>query len=163
MKIEIDMNDILGDENGAETLQESVRRQVIDGMTASIRKSVDTQIQKAIAQTITTQVQTFIEAEMPGLMSELLVAEYTPVGRYGETSKPTTFRAELVKSITENMVYRRANYESDKNAFTKAVDAVIEASMKEFRTDFQKQVDANFTAAAFEYATNSLKKKLGIA
>lgn len=163
MKIEIDLNGILGDENGAESLQDSVRRQVIDGMTASIRKSVDTQIQKAIAQTITTQVQTFIEAEMPGLMSELLVAEYTPVGRYGEVSKPTTFRAELVKSITENMVYKRANYESEKNAFTKSVDAVVEASVKEFRTDFQKQVDANFTSEVMVFATASLKKKLGIA
>lgn len=29
MKIEIDLNDILGDEYGGETLQESARRQVI--------------------------------------------------------------------------------------------------------------------------------------
>src|SRR5271167_1007716 len=103
MKLEIDLNDILGDENGAESLQESIRRQVIDGMTAAVKKSVGNEIESAISKTITAEIQTFIKAEMPGLMADLLVVEYTPVGRYGEKSTPTTFRAELVKSITENM------------------------------------------------------------
>lgn len=163
MKIEIDLNEILGDESGVETLQDSVRRQVVDSLTAAIRKNVKTEIEQAVAVTITTEIQAFIKAEMPGLLTELLVTEYTPVGRYGEKSTPTTFRAELVKSITESMVYKRGQYESDKNVFTKAVDAVVSENVNAFKADFQKQVDANFTDEALQYATSALKKKLGIA
>jgi hypothetical protein len=162
MKLEIDLNDILGNEYGTETLQDSIRRQIVEGFTATIRKSVNTEIEQAVSKTITTEIKTFIEAELPGLMATLLEAEYTPVGRYGEQSKPTTFRAELVKSITENMVYKRASHESDKNAFTKAVDAVISESVNAFKQDFQKQVDANYTAEVMQFAQESLKKKLGI-
>lgn len=163
MKIEIDLNDILGDNSGVETLQDSIRRQVVDSFTATIRKSVNTEIEQAVSKTITTEIQTFIKAEMPALMAELLVTEYTPVGRFGEQGKPTTFRAELVKSITENMVYRRANYDSDKNVFTKTIDAVVSDSVNAFKTEFQKQVDANYTAEVMALATATLKKKLGIA
>lgn len=162
MKIEIDLNDILGDNSGVETLQDSIRQQVVDSFTATIRKSVNTEIEQAVSKTITTEIQTFIKAEMPALMAELLVTEYTPVGRYGEQSKPTTFRAELVKSITENMVYKRGQYESDKNVFTKAVDAVVSESVNAFKADFHKQVDANYTAEVMALATAALKKKLGI-
>jgi hypothetical protein len=163
MKIELDMNDILGDDYGVETLQDSIRRQVIDCMTASVRKGVETEIKTAVAQTITTEIQAFIKAEMPTLMADLLVTEYTPVGRYGEKSHPTTFRAELVKSITENMVYKRATYDNDKNVFTKAVDEVIASHVREFKTAFVKQVDADFTAQVMSEAQAALKKKLGLA
>lgn len=36
MKVEIDLNNILGNESGAETLADSVRRQVIDSIKQQI-------------------------------------------------------------------------------------------------------------------------------
>jgi hypothetical protein len=163
MKIEIDLNDILGDESGSETLQESVRRQVIDSVTTTIKKGVGVQIDAAVSSTISAGIKDYLDNEMPALLSSIMDAEYTPVDRYGDRNKPTSFRKELVRSIAENMVYKKTTYSSDKNAFTKAVDEVIEENLKLFRTDFEKLVNAGFTASAMEYATNALKKKLGIA
>lgn len=163
MKIEIDLNDILGDEHGAESLQESVSRQVINAVTSGIQKGITHKIDEAVATTISQSISAYLEREMPGLLANIMDAEYVPVGRYGEKSSPTSFRRELVRSINENMVYKRANYESDKNAFTKAVDQVVGSNLKEFKAEFQKQVDAQFTAQAMSYAAESLRKKLGIA
>lgn len=163
MKIEIDLNDILGDEDGAETLQESVRRQVIDGLTTAVKKGVGEQINHAVAKTIQTQIEEYVEKEMPAMLAGIVDSTYIPVNRWGERERePTTFRKELVKSINENMVYKKTNYSSDANAFTKAVDGVIEENLKSFKAEFQKKVDADFVAHAFQYAQDALKKKLGI-
>jgi hypothetical protein len=162
MKIEIDLNDILGDENGAETLQDSVRRQVVEHVTQTIRKGVGEKIDAAVSQTISAGIKEYLDGEMPNLMANLMDSEYLPVDRYGDRNKPTTFRKELIRSITENMQYKKTNYSSDRNAFTKAVDEVIEENVKLFKADFSKQVNAQFTAAAMQYAVNTLKEKLGI-
>lgn len=163
MKIEIDLNDILGDENGAETLQDSVRRQVIDSMTSIIKKGVGSQINEAVSRTISSEIEEYLKTQMPVLLENLMDAQYTPVGRYGDYDKPTSFRQQLVKSIQENMVYKKTTYSSDRTAFTAAVDSVIEENLKSFKAEFQKQVDAQFTQAAFSYAAESMKKRLGIA
>jgi len=163
VKIEIDLDDILGDENGAETLQESIRRQVIDSVTATIKKGVGQQIDAAVSSAISTNINDFLKQQMPSLLANIMDTQYEPVGRYGEKAQPTSFRQELVKVVIENMQYKRANYESDKNVFTKTVDAVIAENVASFKTDFNKKVDAEFTAAAMQYAQEALKKKLGIA
>jgi F0F1-type ATP synthase membrane subunit b/b' len=163
MKIEIDLNDILGDENGAETLQDSVRRQVVESLTASVKKGIQDKIDVAVSQTISACLGEYVKEQIPTLVADLMSAEYTPIGRYGDKGTPTTFRGELIKAITENMVYKKVNYSSDKNPFTKAVDEVIEQNIQLFKADFSKQVDAQFTASAMQYAQDSLKKKLGIA
>jgi hypothetical protein len=163
MKIEIDLNDILGDESGAETLQDSVRRQVVDSVTETVKNGIGKRIDDAVAKTISAGIKEYLTGEMPNLLANIMDAEYVPVDRYGDRAKTTTFRKELVKSITENMKYAKTTYSSDKNAFTKAVDEVIEENVKLFKADFNKQVDAQFTAAAMQYATDALKKKLGIA
>jgi hypothetical protein len=100
---------------------------------------------------------------MPGIINDLLSAEYVSIDRWGDRQdKPTTFRKELVKSIHEQMVYKKAQYDSDKNAFTKAVDEVVAEKIKEFKADFVKQVDAQFVAEAMAFATAKLKERLGV-
>ena len=164
MKIEIDLNDILGDESGAETLHDSVRRQVVDGMTAAIKKGVGEQINLAVAKTIQVEIEKYVETEMPKFLSELMDTKYMPVDRWGDRQREkTTFRKQLVAAIHENMVYKKANYESDKNVFTKAVDEVISQNVAAFKVEFGKQVDANVVAQTMQYATDTLKKKLGLA
>ncbi len=162
MKIEIDLNDILGDEYGAETLQESVRRQVIDSVSATVKKGVGDRIDKAVSETISQNLNIYLQKELPALCASIMEAEYTPISDYGSKGEPTTLRKSLLKTITSSMVYKPTTYSSDKNAFTKAVDAVVESQLAIFKADFNKTVDATFTAAAMQYATHTLKKKLGI-
>lgn len=162
MKIEIDLNDILGDENGSETLQESVRRQVIESVARTTKEGIGRKIDEAVGETIKKGINDYLATEMPSLLANIMDAEFVTVDQWGSRGTTTSFRKELVKSITANMQYKKTQYSSDKNAFTKAVDEVIEENVKLFKDDFKKQVDAQFTAAAMQYATDVLKKKLGI-
>lgn len=161
-KIEIDLEDILGDEYGSESVQESIRRQVIDSITKSVADGIKNRINNAVSETITDGLNKYLKKQLPALFAQMMDAEYTPVGRYGDAGKPTTLRQELLKNITENMVYRKTGSSYDRNMFTKAVDEVMEEQMKAFKSEFNKQVDATFTAAAFEYARTKLQEKLGV-
>jgi hypothetical protein len=163
MKIEIDLNDILGDENGAETLQESVRRQVIDTLVRTTKAGVDATIKQQVAATIKETLERELIEKMPGIINDVLTSEYTPVGRYGDAGKPTTFRAELVKSISEQMTYKAARFDSDKNAFTRAVDSLVESEVATFKKEFNSHVTAKFVADAMDYAAAEMAKRLGVA
>ncbi len=164
MKIEIDLNEILGDEYGStETLQESIQRQIIESLTKKIQDGVKKQVDNEVSRVITEEIAVAVKSQMPEIVSNLMNAEYLAVDRWGDsTNKTTTFRAELVKAIHEQMVYKRTQYESDKNTFTKAVDSVIQENMKSFQTEFNKLVTDEFSKGAMEYARTTLAKKLGL-
>jgi len=161
-KIEIDLEDILCDELGSESVQESIRRQIIESVTKSVSQGIKNRIDEAVSSTIQTELNAYLKTTLPSLFAEMMDAEYQPVSRYGAKEPPTTLRAQLLKTITENMVYRRGQYSSDRNAFTVAVDSIMEEQMKAFKADFDKSVDSTFTAAAFEHARKAIQKKLGI-
>lgn len=163
MKIEIDLNDILGDENGAETLQESVRRQVIDTLVSRTRDGMNKTIDEAVSQTITATLQAELVSRMPEILNDVLTSEYTPISNYGARGDPTSFRAELIKGINLQMVYKPSAYSSEKTAFTKAVDDVVAANMGEFKKQFDTLVTKQFVADAMKYATDEMAKRLGLA
>jgi len=91
-------------------------------------------------------------------------SEYTRVDQWGDrTRKTTTFRKELVRSINENMVYQAGSGGYDgKNAFSKAVDGVIENNLDEFKKDFKKVVDDKYLAETMAFAVATLQKRLGL-
>lgn len=164
MKIEIDLNDILGDESGTETIQESVRRQVVEKLSRDVKDGIGKKIDHEIAALIDSELKVALKDKIPGLVEELMSAEYTPVDRWGdpERGKATTFRKQLVKAINETMVYKEDRYDSDKNVFTKAVDAVIKTNVDEFQRAFNKLVNDTFTKETMTYAMTELRKKFGI-
>ncbi len=118
MKFEIDLNEILGDENGVESIQESVRRQVVEKLTSEVKSGIAKKIDIEIAKQINTSMKEKLVEVMPGLIDQLLEHEYIPVDRYGDfqRDKFTTFRKELVKNITEGIVYKAQRSDYDKNA-----------------------------------------------
>jgi hypothetical protein len=165
MKLEIDLTDVLYDENGnqSETLAESIRRQVIEVIKQDAAKDIKRQISEAVNIAIDTEMRDAIKDRMPGIVDELMDTEYQPVSNYGAKSPPTTFRKQLLAGILSEMTYKKANYDSDKNAFTKAVDATVNAQLHQFSKEFQKTIDAEFTRQALATATEALRKRLGVA
>jgi hypothetical protein len=162
MKIEIDLNDIIGDEYGAETLQESVKRQVLQYVTDNVLKTTKRQIEEETSRVINETLRTTLVEKMPTLLEEVLNAEYTPVNTYGQKGIPTTFKHELINEINNNMVYKKTTYPSDKNAFTKAVDSVVDTKLNEFKSLWLKTVDRRFLEDAMAYATNALAERLNL-
>ena len=164
MKLEIDLNDIMNDEygNASETLQESIRRQVVDAIAKPLQQQIKDRINEETSRILNEQLQAVLAAEMPAIVADVMNSEFTPVDRYGQRSQPTTFRTELIAAIHKNMKYEKRQFSSDNNAFTEAVDGLVEAKIATFKADFDKSVNATFTAAALEYAAEAVRKRLGI-
>lgn len=161
-KIEIDLDDILGDEYGSETLQDSIKRQVVDKLSEEIKNGVGKKIDSQISTVINDEIRKAVEIQMPTLIDDLINKEYTPVNQWGSQGKTTTFREALLESITNNMVYKNTTYSSDQNAFTRSVNSVIEEKVKEFKKEFDMTVDKKYVEEVTTYAIQTLKKKLNI-
>lgn len=163
MEIKIDLHDVLRDEYGSmESFAESIHRQVADNMTNLITKGLEKRINEEVAKKIDEQIKTIVGCQMPSLFSELIDKEYDVRDRYGSYGGKTTMRNQLIKTLTDQMVYKEARYDSDKNYFTKNIDLVASAKMVEFKKIFDAKVDETFTKAAFDYAYNKVVEKFKI-
>jgi len=164
MKIEIDLNEILGNEFGTESLNESITRQVIENITKKIQGGIEKEVSMSISNYINSEIKRIFKDYAPTIVDDLLSYEYTRVDRFGQKAgEPTTFKKELVNTLMEQMVYRKnQNYQDDRNYFTKAVDNLVVEQLKTFKQDFDKSVNENFAKDALDYATEKLKKKLGL-
>jgi hypothetical protein len=164
VKIEIDLSDIFHDHNGdpAETLADSIRRQVVDTLAARAAEGVKKRIDAAVDEAISGALSKAVAEQMPALVADLMTATYQPVDHYGRRAEPTTLRDQLLKSVAEQMVYKKGNYDSDKNAFTRAVDDTVKAKLAEFQKEWTRQVDSAFVKDALAYATEQMMTRLGL-
>jgi hypothetical protein len=163
MKIEIDLQDILHDEDyGSETLQESIKRQVIANLTERAKTGIAKKIDDEIAKLIADEIKNTVAVKMPALVDDLLNAEYTPVSKWNEQATPTTVRKTLIETITNEMVYKKVNYDSDRNFFTKSVDNILATKLKEFQTEYNKLVNEMFAKDVLTMAITHIKTKVGM-
>jgi hypothetical protein len=163
MKIEIDLDDIFRDEDGPEeSLQDSIRRQVTARLTEDYRKRLFSRFDEELTKIMQGQISAVMSEQMPAFIDDILNAQYTPVSSYGQRSEPTTFRHEIIKSISYNMKYEPKNYSSDENAFTKAVKSVVELKTGEIKKELTAQIDTKFRHDAMAFAVSELSKRLGL-
>jgi len=165
MKIEINLNDVFSDENGdpSETMEDAVRRQIIEKLTGESKDRIFKRVDAEIGRVLTEQLESAISDKMPSIIDDLMNATYTPVGRYGERGSPTTFREQLIASITSHMTYAPKTFSHEENVFTKAVKSIVDAKTNEIRKAILEQVDTNFRADAIKFAVAELSKRLGLA
>lgn len=165
MKIEIDLDDIFRDENGVpeESLEESVRRQVIDRLSGDLRKRLFDRLDVQVTQIMNEQIGKVMQEKMPALIDDIMNVEYRPITRFGERGEPTTFRTEIIKAASTQMVYAPKRYESEENAFTKAVRSIVNAQTKAIQDAILKQVDVQFKEDAIKFAVAKLSERLGLA
>lgn len=162
MKVEIDLNEILGDENGVETIQQSVRRQVVESLRRKIEDGVGKQISAEVARILDEEIRSAVKGQMPQIVNDLINTEYVMVDRYGSNLGKTTFRSQLTKAITDNCQYKKERYDSDKNVFTKVVDDCIDQNFKQMRDEFNNLYTKKFQDEALAYAATRMKELLGI-
>ena len=163
MKIEIDLKDVLTEEFGDNaSLAEIIKEQIIKGLTATLNEGIKNKINEEIGKLIDSEIKSVVSSQMPSLLNELIDKEYTVVTSWGERKETTTLRNNLLKTLTEQMVYRQERYESDKNYFTKSIDAIFSAKMDEFKKSFDTKVNEVFCKEAMDYAVSKLSAKLGL-
>lgn len=167
MKIEIDLNDIFGgnDEGPGETLQDSIKRQVVETLIRRTSEGIGKAVQEKTAEAIDRLLAAEVEKLMPQLVGELMDRPYQQVGRYGERGKVTTFREQLLEKIVSEMDYKPSSDSygrSNENVFTKAVRGVIDGRLAEFKKAFDKTVDTQFVVEALAHASAKLRERMGV-
>ena len=161
MEIKIDLREILTDEFGnIENLAETIKRQIVLNLTNSLAKGIQLKVNDEIAKLIDDQIKKVVECQMPSLFSELIDKEYTIVDDYGCRNRKTTMRNQLIKTLTDQMVYKKTQYSSEKTYFTKNIDAVVAQKMDDFKKQFNLKVDEVFTKEALDYAFRKMQEKL---
>jgi uncharacterized membrane-anchored protein YjiN (DUF445 family) len=164
MKIEIDLDDIFRDEDGnpEESLQESIRRQVIDKFSVDLSKRLFERMDRELSEIMRDQIDKVMSEKMPELIDDIMNVTYTPVSTYGARGEPTTFRAEIVRAVGENMKYQPKQYQSEENAFTKAVRSIVDQKTSAIQAEITKQVDVKFKEDAISFAVKKLSERLGL-
>jgi hypothetical protein len=163
MQITIDLSDIFCSEDDPCDLQEAIKQEVVRHITATLTKGLHLQVAEEVTRIMDEQIASAVSEQMPGIIDDIINAEYTQVDRYGSRGRTTTFRAELIKKVQEEMHYRPETYETKENTFTRSVRGIVKEQLATFKTEFDKKVDAAFIAEVHKYAIGALAHKLGIA
>lgn len=164
MKIEIDLDDVFRDDNGeaGETMQEAVRRQIVQRLTEDYRKRLFSRFDVELTSIMQGQIAEVMKTKMPDMIDDIMNAKYTPVSSFGSRGETTTFRDEIIKSVAANMVYAPKSYSSEENVFTRAVKSIVELKTDEIKKAITAQVDTKFRTDAITFAVQELSKRLGL-
>lgn len=164
MKVEINLDEVFRGEDGepGETLQESITRQVIDRLSADNRQRFFQRFDEALTKVMQAQIAEVMKTRMPDMIDDIMNATYTPVSSYGQRGEQTTFRAEIIKSVAANLVYKPSTYSSDENAFTQAVKSIVKAQTDAITKSLKGQIDGEFAKNAMTYAVKTLSERLGL-
>lgn len=157
MKMEIDLNEILGNEYGTETIEDSIQRQVTEYLVADFKTKVGQKMDQEISRKVDNLIDAQLKQRIPEMIDEIWGMDYTPVSRYGEKDKnKTTFKNELIRTISEQLIYQNPHYSSDQNVFTRAVNTSIDKAMSGFKKEFDAAVTKQFQKKAYAYALKQL-------
>lgn len=163
MKIEIDLQQLLGDEYGdQETIAESIQRQIVENLSKGAQQQINKAITEETNRVLNEKLQEALKAHMPALLDDLMNYEYTPVSGYGEKSKPTSFKQQLVAAVAKECTYNPRTYSSEENAFTKGFKAIVEEQMKAFKKEWDVKINEQFRKDCLTYAVTELSKRLGL-
>ena len=162
MQITIDLSDIFCDAEEPCDLNDAIRQEVVRALTKTMGERLLTTIEHETRAVINTELQAAVKERMPQILDSIIDAPFIPVDRYGSASNSTTFREAIAKELLGQMVYKKTTYDSDKNLFTRTVDAVLAENLKLFQAELKKQVDSQYAAAVLQAATDALRQKLGI-
>lgn len=164
MKIQIDLNDIFQEEGYTESLNESIRRQVIDAVKADSLRRVGEMIKEEMAKVIHEQVSEQVKLIAPKLCNELVDLEYQPITSYGsKDGGPTTMRKKFIEELKKEFVYKpNTPYPSDMNAFTKAIKQTVEQVASEARKDMSNKINQELLNSAYVAALEKIKEMLRV-
>ena len=162
MKIEIDLAEIFCESEDPCDLNDAIRAEVVRSLTKTMGERLTRTIEQETRVVINAELQAAVTQRMPEIVDSIIDAPFVPVGKWGSAEKPTTFREALAKEILSQMVYKKTTYPSDANAFTKAIDGVLDENLKAFKVEMKKQVDAQYAQEVLASATEALRSKLGL-
>ena len=155
MQITINTADLLGDET---TIRDEVIEQISNALLLNLRKTVTEQVTNIIQEQLVQQVK-FVISDLVNLH---LDTEITVTDRYGSKEESYTIRNKIASLIAGQLVYKKSNYSSEQNAFTRAIDELVNREFKKFQTEFNSMVTKDLLKLCLNEATTKLKLACGV-
>lgn len=162
MKITIDLADAFDrDEETGELDYKGVREAIIEKAARLIIDQCHSDVHRLVREKVQAAMTASVKSQMEKLFTDFLDEEFIPVNEYGSRSAKTTVRNQIAEMIKTACTISNDRY-NNSNTFASVVKDAAETKMKEFKSEFSKQVDNLFVAQAVAHATAELKKKLGV-
>ncbi|MDY0301489.1 MAG: hypothetical protein RBQ99_07900 [Trichlorobacter sp.] len=155
MQITINTADLLGDET---TIRDEVIEQISNALLLRLRETVTEQVTNIIQEQLAQQVK-FVISDLVNLH---LDTEITVTDRYGSKEESYTIRNKIASLIAGQLVYKKSNYSSERNAFTGAIDELVNRELKKFQTEFNSMVTKDLLKLCLDEATTKLKLACGV-
>ena len=155
MKIEIETNDFLGDED-------TIRNEVIDQIANMFMTKIGDEAENFIQQSIKESLSIVIEKQLTEIVKMHLDTEFIEKNQYGKTSGSTTVRNKIADILQKECVFKDTTYSSDQTIFTKIVKHTIEGEMQKFKKGYTSMVNTKLMQECLDMATKTLKKACGI-
>ena len=155
MKIEIDTNDMLGDES-------TIREEVISQMVFALKKNMRDTINNSVEAEMSKAMPELVKEKVAGIVEIHLDTEFIPCDRHGREEKPTTIRKNIADIIQEQCIFKKTGYNSDNNCFTKAILSTVESELKKFKSEFMSLINTKVVSQCADEALKKLKAALGI-
>ena len=155
MQITINTADLLGDET---TIRDEVIEQISNALLLNLRKTVAEQVTNIIQDQLVQQVK-FVISDLVNLH---LDTEITVTDRYGSEEESYTIRNKIASLIAGQLVYKKSNYSSERNAFTGAIDELVNRELKKFQNEFNSMVTKDLLNLCLNEATTKLKLACGV-
>jgi hypothetical protein len=160
MKIEIDLNDIMHHEDyGSESVQESIRRQVVENITNSFKDGFLKKIDRECAQVIESEIKQVVKDKMQDVVMRALDGEFVAVDKWGDRkSEPTTLRKQIIASIHSEMKFKKDSYQRAENVFTECVLSIVNSMVKDLKESFDMTVKEEIFKEAANHALKRFKE-----
>jgi hypothetical protein len=167
ISIEISLENVFTDENGypSESVEESIRRQVVQEITRTCKGKIDSEIVNVVHSTVTKLIDDAVAEKVPGMIEMLLNERYTPMTSWGEKHAPTSVREELIKRFRDEFQYTKPDRYGNhtRTKFSDAVDKFVQEKLSEFKKEFNETVGKEFNAQAMKYVAEMVAKKFASA
>ena len=155
MQIIINTAEMLGDET---TIRDEVIEQVSNVLIRTFKEKVSNAVDVILSEEVSK-----VGAEIIGqIVNAHLDTVITPTNRYGEQEQPYTLRNKIAQITAAQCVYKKARYDSDKNAFSIAVDNVIEEELRKFQKEFNSIITKQILEQTMEQGVQRLREAFKI-
>jgi len=153
MEINVKLEEIFVSEgqNIYEVIREDIVRSCVDQI-------MDYQFKESFSKTIGNLVRERSIKKIDELIESLLDYEFTPTNDYGQTQNTTTLRNRIIEAFSKNCIYKKSEWHSDENAFTKMTNKLLEKAISEFSDQFSKEISYEFKSKCVDVAVQKLKK-----
>lgn len=155
MEITINTSDILGDET---TIRDEVIAQVVSSLTLSMRQTANEQLMNMI----TKELEAVVKDVVKNAVTIAVDTEYTTVGTYGNKGETASMRQRIANIIQSQCIFKTGGYNSDKNAFTLAVESITEKEVRSFKDQFTSLINKQVIEQSMNMAVATLKQSMGI-